>query len=139
MPPNPPIELPSDVAGLESALQQLGAKRVEATLVASLALDGALGTREIVEKTGLRQPEVSVGMQVLRSRHWVAAEPVPREGKGRPMHRYRLVAAPDAILAFYESEGRRTIEAFNAAMSTVRHYFVGPPSGETMRRATASA
>ncbi len=60
---------------LEDALQQLGAKRIEATLVASLALQGALGTREIVERTGLRQPEVSVGMQVLRSRHWVEGPP----------------------------------------------------------------
>lgn len=113
---------------LEDALQQLGAKRIEATLVASLALQGALGTREIVERTGLRQPEVSVGMQVLRSRHWVEAEAVPREGKGRPMHRYRLVAQPAEMLAYYESEGRRTIDRFNSAMSTVRRYFQGSPS-----------
>src|ERR1044072_6354743 len=46
---------------LEETLQQLGAKRIEATLVARLALDGALGTREIVERTGLRPPHGSVG------------------------------------------------------------------------------
>ena len=108
---------------LEDALQQLGAKRIEATLVASLAAKGSMGTRDIVARTGLRQPEVSVGMQVLRGRHWVEAESVPREGKGRPMHRYRLIARPGDILAFYESEGRRTIERFNNAMSTVRRYF----------------
>jgi predicted transcriptional regulator len=118
---------------LEDALQQLGAKRIEATLVASLAKEGSLGTREIVERTGLRQPEVSVGMQMLRVRNWVAAEAVPREGKGRPMHRYRLVARPADILAFYESEGRRTIERFNAAMGTVRRYFADSMGGEARR------
>ena len=124
---------------LEDALQQLGAKRIEATLVASLALEGALGTREIVEKTGLRQPEVSVGMQVLRSRHWVEAEAVPREGKGRPMHRYRLVAQPAEMLAYYESEGRRTIDRFNTAMVTVRRYFQSTPSAPRPNPAAASA
>jgi predicted transcriptional regulator len=124
---------------LEDALQQLGAKRIEATLVASLALEGALGTREIVEKTGLRQPEVSVGMQVLRSRHWVEAEAVPRAGKGRPMHRYRLVAQPADMLAYYESEGRRTIDRFNSAMTTVRRYFQAPPSAPRPSPAAASA
>ena len=124
---------------LEEALQQLGAKRIEATLVASLALEGALGTREIVERTGLRQPEVSVGMQVLRSRHWVEAEAVPREGKGRPMHRYRLVALPAEMLAYYESEGRRTIDRFNTAMVTVRRYFQSAPSAPRPSQAAASA
>lgn len=124
---------------LEEALQQLGAKRIEATLVARLAIDGALGTREIVERTGLRQPEVSVGMQVLRGRHWVVAEPVPREGKGRPMHRYRLVAAPADVLAHYESEGRRTIDRFNLALQTVRRAFTGPMDGKQPPAAAASA
>lgn len=123
---------------LEEALQQLGAKRIEATLVARLALDGALGTREIVERTGLRQPEVSVGMQVLRGRHWVVAEPVPREGKGRPMHRYRLVAAPTEVLAHYESEGRRTIDRFNTALQTVRRAFTSV-EGKQPPAAAASA
>jgi predicted transcriptional regulator len=125
------------VPDLEEALQQLGAKRIEATLVASLAKQGSLGTRDIVEKTGLRQPEVSVGMQMLRGRHWVEAETVPREGKGRPMHRYRLVARPSDILAFYESEGRRTIERFNDAMSTVRRYFADSVT-DTVRRSPAA-
>jgi predicted transcriptional regulator len=124
---------------LEEALQQLGAKRIEATLVARLALDGALGTREIVERTGLRQPEVSVGMQVLRGRHWVVAEPVPREGKGRPMHRYRLVAAPAEVLAFYEGEGRRTIDRFNTALQTVRRHFSSVRDGKQPSPVAASA
>ena len=124
---------------LEEALQRLGAKRIEATLVASLAKHGALGTREVVERTGLRQPEVSVGMQLLRVRHWVEAEAVPREGKGRPMHRYRLVAQPAVVVAFYESETRRTIERFNEAMQTLRRHFSSLPAADPARRPQASA
>jgi predicted transcriptional regulator len=133
------MALKDHASDLEDALQQLGAKRIEATLVASLATQGALGTREIVERTGLRQPEVSVGMQSLRNRHWVEAEAVPRTGKGRPMHRYRLVAQPAEMLAYYESEGRRTVDRFNAAMATVRRYFSTVPGGARASPASVSA
>jgi predicted transcriptional regulator len=110
----------SEGAQLSDALQQLGAKRVEAALVASLAEGQALGTRDIVEKTGLRQPEVSVGMQELRDRHWVAFDAVPRQGKGRPMHRYRLVANREDIRSYYESQARGVMAAFESALSVVR-------------------
>ena len=112
----------SEGAELSDALQQLGAKRVEAALVASLAEGGPLGTRDIVEKTGLRQPEVSVGMQELRDRHWVAFDAVPRQGKGRPMHRYRLVADRDAIRRYYEAQAQGVIKAFEKALNVVKQH-----------------
>lgn len=111
---------PADDEPLQSALQQLGARRVEATLVASLVDAGPMGTRDIVERTGLRQPEVSVGMQELRDRNWIASEPVPRAGKGRPMHRYKLTIALGQIRRHYEDQGRRTLEQFNVAMKVLR-------------------
>ena len=44
-----------------------------------------------VEKgTGLRQPEVSIAMQALRRRKWVTKRDIKKEGKGRPVHSYRL-------------------------------------------------
>jgi predicted transcriptional regulator len=107
-------------AELQEALQRLGARRVEATLLSSLVEQGSLGTKDIVEQTGLRQPEVSVGMQLLRERHWVEAEAIPRAGKGRPMHKYRLVADAETIRRHYENEGKRAIDAFNQAMTVLR-------------------
>ena len=107
---------------LMDALQRLGAKRVEATLVAALAHGDELGTRELVLRTHLRQPEVSVGMQVLRSRGWVAADPMPREGKGRPMHRYRLTADLARLRSYYESLGKRAIDDFVAAITVVKRH-----------------
>src|SRR3989337_2254479 len=45
---------------------------------------------EIEKATGLRQPEVSIAMQELRSRKWVEKRDIKQEGKGRPVHAYRL-------------------------------------------------
>ena len=105
---------------LQDALQQLGARRVEAALVASLVEEGPLGTRDIVQRTGLRQPEVSVGMQTLRERSWVEAEAMPRHGKGRPMHRYKLVAPAGAIRRHYEAEAKKTIGTVETAIDVLK-------------------
>ena len=105
---------------LEGPLQRLGARRVEAHLLACLALDGPQGTKDLVARTGLRQPEVSVGMQMLRDRGWVEAESIPRKGKGRPMHRYSLVAPAAAVRAFYETQGKASIEAYKRAMKALK-------------------
>ena len=109
----------ADEAALRDCLQRLGAKRVEATLLAALVRRGAMGTQEIVDHTGLRQPEVSVGMRMLRERDWVEAEAVPRQGKGRPMHKYRLRAERGRIRAHYEKMGRRAIESYERAMKVL--------------------
>src|SRR6266568_6905876 len=45
---------------------------------------------EIEKATGLRQPEVSIAMQELRRRRWVEKRDIKKEGKGRPVHAYRL-------------------------------------------------
>ena len=88
--------------------------------MAALATQGPLGTRDIVARTGLRQPEVSVGMQALRDRGWVHSEAVPRAGKGRPMHSYRLAVASPQVRRHYEGEGRRRLDEVNEALQTVR-------------------
>ncbi len=45
---------------------------------------------EIEKATGLRQPEVSIAMQELRRRKWVEKRDIKKEGKGRPVHSYKL-------------------------------------------------
>lgn len=105
---------------LQTALQRLGAKRVEAVLVALLTERGDLGTRQIVENSGLRQPEVSVGMRELRRRGWVEADPIPGQGKGRPMHRYHLAVSPAVLRRHYEEQGKRTVADFEQALKLVR-------------------
>ena len=105
---------------LQTALQRLGAKRVEAVLVSLLSQEGDLGTRQIVQSSGLRQPEVSVGMRELRRRGWVEADPIAGQGKGRPMHRYHLSVSPGVLRRHYEEQGKRTVADFEQALKLVR-------------------
>lgn len=105
---------------LHEALLRLGAKRVESLLVATLVGHGAAGTQDLVERTGLRQPEVSVGMRTLRERGWVTAEPIRRPGRGRPMHRYTLVTDVATVRRYYEQLGKATIHDVQEALQVVR-------------------
>ncbi len=103
-------------APLADALMHLGVSRVEATLVACMAAESPVPTKTVVQRTGLRQPEVSVGMRALRERGWVSSEPIPREGKGRPMHRYRLDIDASQIYEHYAGEAQRAIAAYQEAL-----------------------
>src|SRR5256885_16563877 len=53
---------------------------------------------EIEKATGLRQPEVSIAMQELRRRRWVDKRDFKKEGKGLPVHSYRLSVPGSGIL-----------------------------------------
>ncbi len=107
-------------AEMASALRRLGAKRVEAELLAALLEHEELGTKELLERTGLRQPEVSVGMQELRRRGWVDASPIPREGKGRPMHKYRLELPRNQLRDHFVKAGDASVRELKDAMSHVK-------------------
>jgi len=64
---------------------------------------------EIEKATGLRQPEVSIAMQELRRRRWVTKRDIKKEGKGRPVHSYRLAKPISTIIASIEKEERKKI------------------------------
>ncbi len=101
---------------LADSLMRLGTGRVEAELVACLLEHSPLATKEILGLTGLRQPEVSVGMRTLRERGWTSSEPIPREGKGRPMHRYSLEVSGAAIYKHYAGAAQQQIHAYEQAL-----------------------
>jgi predicted transcriptional regulator len=63
---------------------------------------------EIEKATGLRQPEVSIAMQELRRRRWVEKKDIKKEGKGRPVHSYRLsVPFPEIVDTICGRENER--------------------------------
>jgi predicted transcriptional regulator len=63
---------------------------------------------EIEKATGLRQPEVSIAMQELRRRRWVEKRDIKKEGKGRPVHSYRLsVPFPEIVSMICKQETQR--------------------------------
>src|SRR5437870_13922044 len=69
---------------------------------------------DIEKATGLRQPEVSIAMQELRRRRWVDKRDIKREGKGRPVHSYRLSVPWSEILATIDREEQTKIERIEA-------------------------
>ena len=60
--------------------------------------------------TALRQPEVSIAMQELRRRKWVVKRDIKKEGKGRPVHSYKLALPFEKIIETIEKEERKKIE-----------------------------
>ena len=65
---------------------------------------------EIEIMTALRQPEVSIAMQELRRRKWVIKRDIKKEGKGRPVHSYKLALPFEKIIEILEREEMKRIE-----------------------------
>ena len=86
------------------ALRNLRVPRSVATLITFLANANEATSREIEVGTGMRQPEVSIGMRGLRQNNWIEEHEVKREGKGRPTKVYKLSVSLDEIVRHYEEQ-----------------------------------
>ena len=75
---------------------------------------------EIEKGTGLRQPEVSIAMQELRRRRWVDKRDIKKEGKGRPVHAYRLATPFDGIIDTIAREERAKTEEIETNVRKMR-------------------
>jgi predicted transcriptional regulator len=65
---------------------------------------------QIEKATGLRQPEVSLAMQELRRRRWVTKRDIKKEGKGRPVHAYRISKSFSRIISTIRNREDKKIE-----------------------------
>ena len=62
--------------------------------------------------TGLRQPEVSIVMRLLKEREWINERDEKKTGKGRPYKIYSLKVGFNDIIAQFETERKKAnIEA----------------------------
>lgn len=77
---------------------------------------------EIEKATGLRQPEVSIAMQELRRRKWVDKRDIKKEGKGRPVHAYRLSVPWSEIVGQVDREEQGKIERIEANRKKLKSY-----------------
>ena len=75
---------------------------------------------EIETSTALRQPEVSIAMQELRRRKWVTKRDIKKEGKGRPVHAYKLSIPFDKIIEALEKEERKRMERIEANIALLK-------------------
>ena len=75
---------------------------------------------EIEISTALRQPEVSIAMQELRRRKWVIKRDIKKEGKGRPVHAYKLAIPFEKIVETLEKEERKRIERIDSNIEQLK-------------------
>ncbi|MEM2944271.1 MAG: ArsR family transcriptional regulator [Methanomassiliicoccales archaeon] len=84
---------------------------------------------EIEMSTALRQPEVSIAMQELRRRKWVTKRDIKKEGKGRPIHAYRLAVPFEKIVEMIEREEKKRIEKIEQNVNQLKQLVIAAPEG----------
>lgn len=77
---------------------------------------------EIEKATGLRQPEVSIAMQNLRNRDWVEKRDIKKEGKGRPVHAYKLSLSLDDIVDVLEKDAKAKMAEIERMIRDIRRH-----------------
>jgi len=70
--------------------------------------------------TALRQPEVSIVMQELRDRKWVKKRDLKKEGKGRPVHAYKLAMPFTRIVEIIERDERKKIRDIESNITSLK-------------------
>ena len=83
---------------------------------------GEVTSVEIERETGLRQPEVSIAMQWLRRKGWINKRNMKKEGKGRPVHGYRLSKGFNEILDEIIIELTNKISEINENIDQLRSF-----------------
>ena len=76
---------------------------------------------EVEQGADLRQPEVSVAMQELRRRGWVAKQDLKGKGKGRPIHVYKPMVQLSEIMKNIEQEKLREFETVENNISELKN------------------
>jgi predicted transcriptional regulator len=98
-------------------LRNIGMSRnVAATMAYLMNVDEA-SSREIEISTGLRQPEISLAMRLMRNQSWVSVRSEKKPGKGRPMVIYSLVVPVNEIISYYED---KIYKESQATISTIK-------------------
>lgn len=105
---------------LVDLLMETGMARNLAKTLVFLSKRDETTSVEIEKATGLRQPEVSIAMQELRRRKWVEKRDMKKEGKGRPVHAYRLGIAFSEIVEAIAREERRKVEAIQGNLRRLK-------------------
>lgn len=97
---------------LVDLLTRAGLPRNLGRTLVFLAAKGETTSVEAEKGIGIRQPEVSIAMKELRQRGWVTKRDVKKEGKGRPLHAYRLAVSFSKVVdEIVEAEMGRMKEA----------------------------
>jgi len=90
---------------ISELLQSLELSKIVSKTVACLASTTDMTSRQLEAAAGIRQPEVSAAMRVLRAKDWITErEEKKKLGKGRPVKVYRLNVLLHDIVKTLEEE-----------------------------------
>ena len=106
-----------------NVLTELGMPKNSAkTLIFLSQLEVTVST-EIEQGARLRQPEVSVAMEYLKNKgNWIEKRDRKKEGKGRPIHEYRLTVQLSQIVKTMEQDGKVKIKEIEESIKKLKKY-----------------
>ena len=107
---------------LVDLLMETGMARNLAKTLVFLSKRDETTSVEIEKATGLRQPEVSIAMQDLRRRKWVEKRDIKKEGKGRPVHAYRLSLPWSEVVAHLDREEQAKVDRIETNRKKLKSY-----------------
>ena len=99
----------------------LGMPRNLAKTIMYLSQIDECRSADVEQVANLRQPEVSVAMQELRRRGWVAKQDIKGKGKGRPVHVYKSMVQLSEIMKNIEQEKLGEFETVENNISELKN------------------
>ncbi|MDP8011420.1 MAG: ArsR family transcriptional regulator [Thermoplasmata archaeon] len=96
-------------------------KNIARTLVYLRKVDEVTSV-EVERAARLRQPEVSIAMQWLEKKGWVMKRDIKKEGKGRPVYKYRLAKSFAEIISEIENDLNKKIDEINSIINGLKNY-----------------
>ncbi len=109
-------------AKLAEVLQRAGLPRNVARTLVYMRKRDEVKSIEIEKNTELRQPEVSIAMKYLREKGWITKRDIKKEGKGRPVHGYRLAKPFPKIIAEIEKDLEGEIKNIQKLIEELKSY-----------------
>ncbi len=102
----------SEESELIERLIRVGVDKHEAKVLVALTDEDTTTSRDIEDKTILRQPEVSLSLKDLREKEWVSktGEKKIGSGKGRPVNLYSLAVDFSEIIEELEEQMEKKIQ-----------------------------
>ncbi|MEM4160575.1 MAG: ArsR family transcriptional regulator [Thermoplasmata archaeon] len=113
-------QLKDAMQDLISALIKANISKNVAKCLVYLAINEEAVSRDIETEMEMRQPEVSLGLQELRKLNWVAKFEKRKEGKGRPIHSYKLVVPIEQVLEYIERREKERIQQINENLERIK-------------------
>ena len=102
---------------------ELGEKRPVALTIIYLLQESGFSL-DIEEATGLKQPEVSSALRILKDRGWVEQE-AEHVGVGRPKMKSKLLVNAEEIVDYITRDGHSRIEEIETNIEQFKELILG--------------